>query len=96
MPFAVLRDHLLSLPGVPATLSEQLRTFAGDGSTLPLPVPADRVTTRSTQVDGVPATLLTTRDRALSAVVWVRDGVATVVAGSLDDDEVLTVARGLR
>ncbi len=32
----------------------------------------------------------------MAAVVWVDDGVVTVVAGSLDADEVLSVARGLR
>lgn len=37
---------------------------AADGSTLPLPVPADQVTTTSAQVDGVSATVLTTRDGA--------------------------------
>jgi hypothetical protein len=29
-------------------------------------------------------------------VVWVSDGVVTAVAGSLDKDEVLDVARSLR
>lgn len=95
-PFEVVRDHLLSLPGLPPALAEQLRGFAADGSTLPLPVPADLVTTSSAEVDGSPATLLETRDRALAAVVWVTDGVVTVVAGSLDTDEVLEVARELR
>ncbi len=95
LPFEQVRDYLLSLPGLPPGVAEQLRTFAADGSTLPLPVPADEVTTSSTEVDGAPATLLVSRDRALSAVVWVQDGVLTVVAGSLDDDEVLAVARGL-
>jgi hypothetical protein len=52
-------------------------------------------TSRSTEVDGTPATLLETRDRILAAVVWVDDGVVTLVAGSLDDDEVLAVAREL-
>jgi hypothetical protein len=28
-------------------------------------------------------------------VIWVKDGVVTAVAGSLTDDEVLSVARGL-
>lgn len=95
VPFETLRDYLLSVPGLPEGVAAQLRTFTADGSTLPLPVPADQVTTSSTEVDGVPATVLTTRDRALSAVVWVRDGTVTVVAGSLDDDEVLEVAREL-
>jgi len=96
VPFEVVRDYLLSLPGLPDEIADQLRTFTADGSTLPLPVPADQVTTTSTEVDGVPATVLATRNRALAAVVWVDDGVVTVVAGSLDDDEVLTVARDLQ
>jgi hypothetical protein len=39
--------------------------------------------------------VFTTRDGALAGVVWVRDGIVTAVAGSLDADEVLSVARGL-
>ncbi|MCW2615107.1 MAG: hypothetical protein JWN08_2101, partial [Frankiales bacterium] len=96
VPFDTARDYLLSLPGLPDDVAAQLRTFTADGETLPLPVPVDEVTTSSAQVDGVTATVLVTRDRTLAAVVWVDDGVLTAVAGSLDEDEVLTVARGLR
>jgi len=96
VPFEVVRDHLLSLPGLPPEVAARLRTFRADGSTLPLPVPAGRVSASTSDVDGAPATVLTTRDRTLAAVVWVRAGVVTAVAGSLDADEVLTVARGLR
>jgi hypothetical protein len=96
VPFETVRDHLLSLPGFPVDVAAQLRTFAADGSTLPLPVPADEVSTSSAEVDGEPATVLQTRDRTLAAVVWVQQGVVTAVAGSLDRDEVLSVARELR
>jgi hypothetical protein len=96
LPFEALRDHLLSLPGLPEDVAAPLRTFDADGSTLPLPVPEDHVTTSSAQVDGEPATVLATRDRSVAAVVWAEDGVMTVVAGSLDADEVLAVAEGLR
>lgn len=96
IPFETLRDYLLSFPGLPPNVAAPLRTFNADGSTLPLPVPADRVTTSSAQVNGEPATVLATRDRSLAGVVWVRDGVVTVVAGALDTDEVLSVARSLR
>jgi hypothetical protein len=94
--FETMRDYLLSLPGLPEDAATQLRAFAADGATLPLPVPAGRFTTSSAEVDGVEATVLTTRERTLGAVLWVKDGLVTVVAGSLDDDEVLTVARTLR
>ena len=96
VPFETVRDYLLSLPGLPDGVAAQLRTFTADGSTLPLPVPADEVTTSPAQVGGVPATALATRDRTLAAVVWVEGGVVTAVVGSLDADEVLTVARELR
>ncbi|MDQ1740902.1 MAG: hypothetical protein QOE53_2554 [Pseudonocardiales bacterium] len=96
VPFQVMRDYLLSLPGLPDKVAEQLRTFAADGSTLPLPVPADQVTTRPGKVNGAPATVLETRDRTLAAVVWVNDGVVTAVAGSLNVGEVLRIAEELR
>ena len=96
VPFETVRDYLLSLPGLPDDVAAQLRTFQADGSTLPLPVPADQVTTSSAQVNGESATVLITRDRTMAAVVWVDGGVVTAVAGSLDADEVLSVARDLR
>ncbi len=96
VPFETVRDYLLSLPGLPEDVAAQLRTFTADGSTLPLPVPADQVTTSSAQVNGVPATVMVARDRTMAVVVWVHDGVVTAVAGSLDADEVLSIARDLR
>jgi len=98
-PFGEVRDYLLSLPGLPADVAAQLATFTGDGSTgstLPLPVPADRATTGTADVDGVPATTVTARDGSTSAVVWTQDGELTAVAGTLSTDELLAVARGLR
>jgi hypothetical protein len=96
VPFEVVRDYLLSLPGLPDRVAEQLRTFTADGSTLPLPVPADQVTTRPGNVNGTPATVLETRDRTLAAVVWVHGGKVSVVAGSLNVGEVLSIAEELR
>jgi hypothetical protein len=96
VPFDTVRDYLLSLPGLPDDVAAELRAFTADGSTLPLPVPADQVTTFPAEVHGVPATVLETRDRTLAAVVWVDRGAVTVVAGALGADEVLSVADGLR
>lgn len=94
--FATARDYVLSLPGLPADLVSQLGAFAADGTTLPLPLPADLVASAPAEVNGTPAQLLTSRDGALTAVVWVQDGIVTAVGGSLSADEVLTVARDLR
>jgi hypothetical protein len=95
MPFETARDYLLSLPGLPEDVAAQLRGFSGDGTTLPLPIPAEQLTSSPADVGGAPAPLLRSRDGLLTGVVWVDDGVVTAVAGSLDADEVLSVARGL-
>lgn len=96
IPFETVRDYLLELPGLPDDVAAQLRAFTADGATLPLPVPSDYVASSTEDIDGHRATVLATRDRTLAAVVWVADGELTVVAGPLDGDEVLAVARGLR
>jgi hypothetical protein len=96
VPFETARDYLLSLPGLPDNVANQLRSFSGDATTLPLPVPAEQVRTSSDEVGGAPATVLNSRDGTMAGVVWVDNGIITAVAGSLSTDEVLSVARGLR
>jgi hypothetical protein len=95
-PFATVRDYLLSLPGLPAGLAEQLRTLDAQDATLPLPVPAELVTSSTIEFGESKATVLESRDGLFSAVVWVEDGIMTGVAGTISTDEVLSVARGLR
>ena len=94
--FEAARDYLLSLPGFPAELAEQLRSASADGRTLPVPVPADLADSVPAEVDGVPATVLTARNGLFAGVVWVEDGVITVVGGTISADEALDVARDLR
>jgi len=95
VPFETVRDFLLSQPGLPEDLAAQLRTFTADASTLPIPVPADLVETSEAEVGGLPATVLESRDQTLAAVVWVDEGVVTLVGGTLSTDEVLGLAGDL-
>lgn len=94
--FDVVRDYLLSLPGLPADVAAQLRAFTADSSTLPLPFPADEFVEGTAVIDGIPANVLQTNDRSMTVVVWVRDGVVNVVAGSLDLAEIRQVAEDLQ
>jgi hypothetical protein len=96
IPFETARDYLLSLPMLPEDVAAQLRGFSGDGTTLPLFVSAERMQTSTADVGGVPATVLTSRQGTISAVVWVHNGIVTAVAGSMSAGEVLSVARELR
>jgi hypothetical protein len=95
VPFETARDYLLSLDVLPPNVAAQLRAFSGDGRTLPLFMSVEHMTSTPADVNGTPATVLTSRDEVLSAVVWLDGTVVTAVAGSLSADEVLTVARGL-
>jgi hypothetical protein len=94
--FDTVRNYLLSLPGLPPGLADQLKDLSEQGGTLPLPVPAEMVTSSTADVHGTEATVLTSRNGLFAGVVWVKDGVMTGVAGSLSADELLSVARGLR
>jgi hypothetical protein len=96
VPLATARDYLLSLPGLPADVAVQLRRFFGTPGTFPLPIPADELTTEPADVRGARGTVFRSPDGAMTGVAWVSDRVVHVVAGSLSEDEVLTVARGLR
>jgi hypothetical protein len=95
IPFETALDYLLSLPGLPEDVAMQLRSFSGDGTTLPLPVTSGQETSTA-DVGGMPATVFTSRDGTMAGVIWVDDGIVTAVAGSLSTDEVLSVARGLK
>lgn len=94
--FDAIREYLLSAPGVPAELAQQLRELSPDGTSLPLPVPSDRIVTSDARVGAATATVLATRDGAFAAVMWLDGGVVTVVAGPLSTDEVVDVANALR
>jgi len=96
VPFDMARDYLLSLPILPENVATQLRGFSADGTTLPLFMSTEKLTSSTADVDGVPATVFASRDGTTAGVVWVDDGTVNAVAGSLSSDEVLSVARNLR
>ncbi|GIF74968.1 hypothetical protein [Asanoa siamensis] len=95
VPFETARDYLLSLPIVPPSVAAQLRAFSGDGTTLPIFMSVEHMTSTPTDVGGAPATLLISKDGSMAAVVWMDGTVVNAVAGPLRGDEVLAVARGL-
>jgi len=88
-----LENFLLSQPGTPSGLAEQLKLLGNPGTVLPIPVPAGASEQQLT-IGGSPAVLVTDRTGAASGVIWEsRDGIVHGVGGLLDSGDVLRVAR---
>lgn len=90
-----IEAFLLSQPGVPPQLAEEVRLLGDPRTTLPVPVPPG-ASVRSVQVAGWPGVLLADPSNAASAVIW-EDGheLLHTVVGILDSRDALNVANQL-
>ncbi|MBV9379465.1 MAG: hypothetical protein JOY82_22110 [Streptosporangiaceae bacterium] len=88
-----LEAFLLSRPGLPSGLAQEVRLLGNPGTALPVPVPPG-VSARQLTIGGTSAVLLTEPAGVASGVIWEsRDGVVHGVAGLLDPKDVVDVAR---
>ena len=90
-----IEAFLLSQPGIPPQLAEEIRLLGNSGTTLPVPVPPG-ASARSVRVAGWPGVLVADASNSAAGVVW-EDGRGTlhIVAGILDSQDVLYVAKQL-
>ena len=87
-----IEAFLLSRPGVPPKLAEEIRLLGDLRTTLPVPVPTG-ASVRSVQIAGWPGLLLADSSNAASAVIWEDGhGLLHAVVGILDSQDVLNVA----
>lgn len=89
---AAIEQYLLSLPGVPASLANDIRAVRDPVHTLPLPVPAG-ATSSSVTVSGASGVALSDPSGLYNAVVWERAGRIYAVAGPYTAQEVLAAAQ---
>jgi hypothetical protein len=90
-----IEAFLLRQPGVPPQLAEEVRLLGDLKTTLPVPVPSG-ASVRSIRVGGSPGVLLADSSNALAGVVWEdASGMLHLVAGLLDPQDVLNVAKQL-
>ncbi len=92
---AQIETFLLSQPGIPSNLAEEIRLLGSPSGVLPVPAPTG-METKSMQIGKWPGVLITDPSKVAAATVW-EDGAGTVhaVAGLLDQKGVLDVARQL-
>ena len=90
-----LEAFLLSRPGLPAGLAQEIRLLGDLGTSLPVPTSSGA---NLTQVDvgGAPGVLVTEGSGAASGVIWEdRAGVVHAALGLLDQEDILNVANQL-
>lgn len=90
-----MRDFLLSLPGLPQPVVNQLRQIKSWNQTLPIPVPVDQINWKSTDFHGNQGLLLNDNSGVGSAAIWYESGHMYGVAGSLKADKLKAIAESL-
>jgi hypothetical protein len=91
-----MRDFLLGLPGMPADVVSQLKQVQDWNNTLPIPVPINQVSWRSTTIHGSQGLVLDDNSGVASAAIWHADGHLFGVAGSLKARDLTPIADSLR
>jgi hypothetical protein len=91
-----VRNFLLGLPNVPPDLARQLRSMQDWTSTLPIPVPVDKMTWQETTIAGAPAYILNDNTGLGSGVIWQRDGRILGVAGPMKATDLRKIAESLK
>ncbi len=88
-----LESFLLSRPGIPPDLAREIRLLGNLQTTLPVPTPPG-ASEDSAVVHGQPAVVLAEDGGLASGVIWEdAQGIVHAVAGPLDQEDVLGVAR---
>ena len=90
-----MRDFLLSLPGLPADVVNQLKQIQNWNDTLPIPVPVDTVNWQAATFNGNKGLLLNDNSGVGSAAIWHANGHLVGIAGSLKASDLQRIANSL-
>jgi hypothetical protein len=93
-PVTVLEGYLAGLPGVPPDLAAQIKNLGDPATTLPIPVPTGQGS-ESVDVNGHKGLFVGDSTGLGAGVIWQDGGALYAVVGTLNKDDVLTIARGL-
>jgi hypothetical protein len=95
LSLAQLKQVLLSQPGLTPQARSLIESLDSQTWSLPIPIPAAQGTARTVTVNGVRGTLFGDNTGLGAGLVWIKNGVVYAVAGTVSQDELLTVAGGL-
>jgi hypothetical protein len=89
---AQLEAYVLSSPGVPTGLDQELRLIGDAGTVLPFQAPSGTDASQ-VDIDGAAGILVTAPSIGAAGVIWVSHGLVHATVGLLDGKDILHVAR---
>lgn len=92
---ATLIDYVAAQPGVPPQVAAALHAISDPTSTLPIPVPIDRMRAEHVIVQGAPGLMVGDNTGVGAGVIWQNNGYVYGVAGTLPVQTILAVANSL-
>lgn len=90
-----LKAYLLSQPGLSASARAAIDELDNPAGNLPIPIPADKVSTKQVTSGGVTYTEVGDNTGLGAGVIWIKNGVTYAVAGTISVDQALKVAENL-
>ena len=90
-----IEDYLLEQPGVSPQLAAEIKAIGDPTTALPIPIPVERATAQTVQVQGVSGLAVGDNTGLGSGVIWEKDGVVYGVAGALPESQILAIANSL-
>ncbi|MBC5801116.1 MAG: hypothetical protein GIX03_09610 [Candidatus Eremiobacteraeota bacterium] len=92
---ATLIDYVAAQPGLPPQVAAELRAISDPTSTLPIPVPIERMRAEHVVVQGAPGLMVGDNTGVGGGVIWQSRGYVYGVAGTLPGRTILAVANSL-
>ncbi len=90
-----IEHYLLSLPGVSPQLAAAIRALGAPGSTWPVPIPVSVASSQSVTVQGVKGVAIGDSTGLGAGILWQKNGMVYAVAGTLSQQELLSIANSL-
>ena len=93
---AEIEQYLLDQPGISPDLAAAIRAIGDPTTTLPIPVPINRATSKPIKnVQGVSGLSVADSTGLGGGIIWVKNGMVYGVAGALSEKDLLDVANSL-
>lgn len=93
---AQLEAYILQQPGISPQLSAAIKAIRNPETTLVIPIPVSYATSKNVTVQGVQGVALGDNTGVGSGVIWVKNGMVFVVAGSIKQSDALDIANNLK